>query len=90
MQLTVGADVPAEERAGRVAAGANGISTGSSVGSLTSNATCGFQNSAVPYHGPSSVAACSSSLWLGGPRRWRSFLVARRMSTAPSCRPGWA
>ena len=36
--------------AGRVTAGAKGISTGSSVGSLTRSATCGRQGSVVAYH----------------------------------------
>src|SRR3546814_12653236 len=38
-----------------VAAGASGISTGSSVGSETSKATCGFQSKAVAYQLPSAV-----------------------------------
>ena len=47
--------------AGRVAAGAKGITTGSSVASLTSSATCGRQGSAVAYHWPSRVVDCSPS-----------------------------
>src|SRR5918998_3771907 len=72
--------------AGRVAAGAKGISTGSSVGSLTRSATCGRQGSAVAYHWPSRVVDCSLSRRVGGPMRSSSFFVARTMSTRPSCR----
>src|SRR3546814_3560240 len=60
-----------------VAAGASGISTGSSVGSETSKATCGFQSKAVAYQLPSAVSLGPGST-ISGLIRSSSFLVQLR------------
>jgi hypothetical protein len=66
---------------------ASGISTGSSVTSLTRRTTWGRQNQAVPYQSPSSVLDGCSAAEVGGPRRSSSFLVARSITIAPFCLP---
>jgi hypothetical protein len=65
----------ARNRSRTVAAGASGNSTGSRVDSLTNDATCGFQNSAVAYQLPNNVVGCSTGTVVGVPTRSRNFLV---------------
>ena len=82
-----GGDLPGRIRDGAVADGASGISTGSSVYSLTKRISCPWppgQGGRVPVRRAGwwtarRHAACPV------PRRWRSFLVARTISTRPSC-----
>lgn len=62
------------KRSNTEAAGACGVSKSSNVGSLTNRATCGFQNSAVAYHGPSKLV--DQSAGPSGPTRSSSFPVA--------------
>lgn len=75
-----GGDLPGDSGQ-QVAAGASGIRTGSSVGSLTSRATCGRQGRAVAYHWPSRVVESSPSRRVGEPRRASSF-SSRTISTS--------
>ena len=74
----------------RVAAGASGRRTGRSVRSLMSSAIwCGFQDRAVAYQSPSRVVLGSRSED-SGPRRSRSFRVARMVNTPTSSPRVWS
>src|SRR5215216_1642105 len=79
----------AGNRSIRVAAGANGTSTGSSVVSLTNKATCGFQNRTFTYQSPSLVVERSSAAAVTPPTRSSTFFVPRTTSTSAVSRAPW-
>lgn len=70
-------------RSSKVAAGDSGIRTGNSVCSFTSNASCGRQNSTVPYQLPSHVVGSESAATIGCLARSRSLPVACNAYTLP-------